>query len=183
MPTAPNPLNPDFPRAPGMPRINGLPTPRPSPVTPLNQVGLASGVPGRPPATPTPAGVGAPSPAPSGTAFPPAPPQGFPSAPAPAPAPPPSPVAPPGQPTAPGQPPAYPGQPVQSALGTVAPDASGRSMTTLSPEGAQKYQQMVVMKRKELGAVPKFAQMPGAPELPVQLGSSNFNPWTGRMFK
>jgi hypothetical protein len=52
-------------------------------------------------------------------------------------------------------------------------------MTTLSPEGQQKYKEAVVAKRKALGPVPKFAQMPGAPELPVELGKSAFNPWTG----
>ena len=60
---------------------------------------------------------------------------------------------------------------------------AGQSDVQLSPEGQQKYREAVVAVRKRLGPVPKFAQMPGAPEMPVELGGHNYNPWSGTFIK
>ncbi len=50
---------------------------------------------------------------------------------------------------------------------------------TPSPEGAAKYQEAVVAKRRKFGPHP-FAGDAGAPQPPVELGRRSINPFTGQ---
>lgn len=68
-----------------------------------------------------------------------------------------------------------PGTQVQTPYGTM--DSTGK--LNLSPEGQAKYKEAVVQRRKAFGPHP-FANMPGAPEMPINLGKPAFNPFSGR---
>jgi hypothetical protein len=74
-----------------------------------------------------------------------------------------------------------PGTQVQTPLGTVTADPSGSQTMALSPEGQQRYKEQKAALREKLGPMPKiFQNVPGLPEMPVELGGWNFNPFTGQ---
>lgn len=140
---------------------------------------------GRPPGTPTMAGQPGVQPASFNFPAPPAPaaaPPGRPpnpSAPAPLAPTTPTPTATPGGATVtvampPGggaAQPAAAARPTEVPLGGVAP--------ALSPANAQLYRETIVKARAALGPVPRIFRHPNLPELPVELGQPNFNPFTG----
>lgn len=153
-------------RAPGDPSMAGQPGVQPggfnfpAPPTP------AGGIPGRPtmPAVPTPAAPVPATPTPQ-TATPQAKSKqagaegGRPATGSPAPQP---------------QPAVAPlGVPVQSADGAAQPDLA------LTPEGDMRYRQAVLAGRDALGPIPRAFRHPTLPELPYELGSKNYNPFTG----
>lgn len=77
-----------------------------------------------------------------------------------------------------------PGTQVQTPYGTVEADPSGKQTTTLSPEGQQRYKEQKAALRQKLGPMPKvFQGLPGLPEFPIELGSWNYNPFTGQSGK
>jgi hypothetical protein len=170
MPTAPDPNSPymdgrvqaEFGREPGTPSSVGKPGPQaadfsfPAPPAP------ASAPPGRPAAPAQPA----PTPgAPALTAG---------AAPPTTPAP-----TTPMLPTAPGAAPMLP--PGTLSVNTVGADGTPHS--SITPEGDQRYRLAVVALREKLGPMPKVMRNPGAPELPVELGKWNYNPFTGQYSK
>jgi hypothetical protein len=74
-----------------------------------------------------------------------------------------------------------PGTTVQTPYGTVEQDAKdGTQRLALSPEGKQRYKEAKAKLRKKLGAMPGNLSAPGMPEFPIELGKSNYNPFTGR---
>lgn len=73
-----------------------------------------------------------------------------------------------------------PGAQVTTPVGTYTQDGTGSGAVALSPEGQQKYKESVVKLRKQMGPTPKAMSLPGAPEMPAQPGSHNYNPWTGQ---
>jgi hypothetical protein len=76
---------------------------------------------------------------------------------------------------------APPGAVVQTPFGTVEEDQTGNSKLALSPEGTQKYKETKAALRKKLGPMPASLTAPGMPELPIEVGQWNYNPFTGRM--
>lgn len=68
-----------------------------------------------------------------------------------------------------------PGTSVQTPYGVMGPDG----MLTPTPEGQQLYRQAMVKAQKDFGPHP-WAGDPSAPQPPVKLGRSNFNPFTGQ---
>lgn len=82
--------------------------------------------------------------------------------------------APPAQPAQPGaqaMPP--PGQKTQVGVG-----ADGSVTHTLTPEGDLAYRQSVLRLREQLGPIPRVFMHPNLPELPVEPGVFNYNPFT-----
>jgi hypothetical protein len=51
---------------------------------------------------------------------------------------------------------------------------------SITPEGAQRYRELVVRGREALGPLPNILRSPGMPELPFEPGKQNYNPFTGR---
>lgn len=75
-----------------------------------------------------------------------------------------------------------PGTSVQTPFGTARKDPqTGASKLTLSPEGQQKYREAKAKLRQKLGPLPGLLQNPGMPQLPVEVGQFNYNPFTGKM--
>ena len=74
-----------------------------------------------------------------------------------------------------------PGAIVQTPFGTVEQDDQGSNKLTLSPEGKARYKEAKASLRKKLGAMPESLSGPGMPEMPIELGQYNYNPFTGRM--
>lgn len=199
MPTRPDPNSPFLAsrlesefgvRAPGTPTTAGMPTPQTTGVSFPAPPSANTAPAGRPPTTTgTPAAPGA------APALPPPPPQagmvgpGTSAAPAPAPG---SSTAAPAAATPvigalPRQPSASElpvGAAIQTPMGTASRDAvTGEQSVALSPEGQQRYAAAVVAKREELGPVPSSMRHPTLPEMPVELGKWNFNPFTARWVK
>lgn len=89
------------------------------------------------------------------------------------------------QPAQPGQPAAAatvqqpaPGQKTQTSIG-----ADGMPSHTLTPEGDMAYRQNVLKLRDQLGPIPRVFLHPTLPELPVEPGMWNYNPFTGQFTK
>jgi hypothetical protein len=171
--------------APGTPTSAGKPGPQAADVTFPAPPGVAAAPPGRPTAPPTPAPVAPVPQAATPQAARPAPPAQAPqpqagaaagpstAAPAPASASAALPALTPG---------GVPG--VAGPLGVTSYDAStGGEQLALSPEGAQRYREAVVQARTALGPVPKIFRHPSLPEMPVELGRYNYNPFTGQFTK
>jgi len=58
--------------------------------------------------------------------------------------------------------------------------ALNQPQLTITPEGAQRYRESVVRTREALGPMPSIFRSPGMPEMPVEPGRQNYNPFTGR---
>jgi hypothetical protein len=165
MPTAPDPNSPFLParleatlgiNAPGTPGVAGNPTPQaagpmafPAPPAP------ATNFPGRPatPKAPTPL-VGVPT-ASKTTATPAQ-----------------------AKPATPTQGATAEAQTATAVPGPkLTPGADGSLAVT--PEGDMAYRQAVLAGRDRLGPIPKLFRHPTLPEVPFQLGTHNYNPFTG----
>jgi hypothetical protein len=182
MPTRPNPDSPFMDsrveaafglRGAGTPSSAGKPGVQPADVSFPAAPGVATAPPGRPaaPTVPQPAGVtppaapGAPAPAPA--AKPKA--EGTPSEP-----------AAPALPTAPGAAAVPPSSSAATPLGVTSRDPLGNVTTALSPEGGQRYREVAVQLRASLGPIPRVFRDPNLPEMPVEVGQWNYNPFTGQ---
>lgn len=190
MPSAPNPDSPFMDsrleatlgiRSPGGPSSAGKPGVQAGDVSFPAPPSPATAPPGRPSAPSGPAPIAAPAT----------------PTPAPAPA---QPAAPrqegasgtgatPTAPTADGAQQALNGLPVGAAVATplgvatTGPDGQ-QQLSSLSPEGAQRYREVAVQKRTELGPIPSVFRNPGVlPELPLEVGKWNYNPFTGQWVK
>lgn len=135
--------------------------------------GVASAPNGRPPQaqTPTPIMPTAPTPTATASTAPPAqqprqPAQGGAGAPA--------------APAAPGAA-AAPIAPAPSVVPT--PGAFNEPQLAITPEGAQRYREAVVRVRGQLGSLPRVFSHPSLPEMPVELGKWNWNPFTSMWAK
>jgi len=73
-----------------------------------------------------------------------------------------------------------PGAVVQTPFGTVEEDETGNSSLALNPEGTLKFKQAKAALRTKLGPMPASLSGPGMPEMPLELGQWNYNPFTGR---
>lgn len=181
MPTSPDPNSPFMAgrveaalgvRAPGGPSMTGKPTPQVGDVSFPAPPGVMSAPPGRPAA---PMG-----PAPAAAA-----PQGQPVQPKPA-------ALQAGQPTDPvaaAMPttpnaaalPPVPGASAATPLGVATRGADGQpQLSALTPEGAQRYRELVVQTRAALGPIPRVFRQTGLPEMPVEVGQWNYSPFTGQ---
>jgi hypothetical protein len=57
-------------------------------------------------------------------------------------------------------------------------------VTQLDAAGDAKYREAIVKKRQEMGPMPQvFRDIPGLPEMPVEIGQSSFNPFSGQFVK
>lgn len=72
--------------------------------------------------------------------------------------------------------------PGQKTIASVDP-TTGAVSHTLTPEGDMAYRQNVLKLRDQLGPIPKVFLHPNLPELPVEPGKWNFNPFTGQFTK
>jgi hypothetical protein len=73
-----------------------------------------------------------------------------------------------------------PGATVQTPWGQVVADEMGEPKLVLDEAGRAAY---TAAKSKAIlgyGTMPGFAQTPGAPPAPVEVGRANFNPFTGQ---
>lgn len=61
--------------------------------------------------------------------------------------------------------------------------ALNQPQLSLTPEGEQRYRQLVVRTREALGPMPNVFRMAGMPEMPVEPGRFNYNPFTGSWSK
>lgn len=184
MPTRPDPNSPFLPAraeavvdsTPGMPALAGKPSPQAADLSFPAPPAPASAPPGRPSTPPVPAPTAGPT-----TAQPPQP-------------------AKPAQPVQPQQPlgpgvvgaSASPPQPAQippgglgisTPLGVARRDERGEPRLDLSPEGDLRYREGIIRTRERLGPIPRVLRHPSLPQLPIQLGRWNYNPFTGQFQK
>lgn len=83
----------------------------------------------------------------------------------------------------PAQPGAAPVPPLgQKTVATIDP-STGAVSHTLTPEGDMAYRQNIVKLRNQLGPIPRVFVHPTLPELPVEPGQWNLNPFTGQFTK
>lgn len=159
MPTSPNAASPFLPerlqaefgpRQPGTPSTAGQPGAQAANITFPNPPAPASAPPGRPP------NGGTPAPTATGA----------------------QPVT--GQPASP--PVALPPEQPLAKAGDTAKAMGVPDQSLMAAEQARKqaYQEAVVSKREELGAVPSVFNHPSLPQLPIELGKPNFNPFTAK---
>ena len=188
MPSAPNADSPFMDsrlqatfgvKAPGSPSSAGKPGVQAADVSFPAPPAPASAPAGRPSATPTPTPIVAPPPPPqSGEMWPDA------HAKVAAPATPPQsgemrPDASGGQPTS--QAPAGMVPAVQPPVPSVVAGVTALNQPelVLTPEGAQRYRESVIRTREALGPMPNVFRNAGMPEMPVEPGRPNYNPFTG----
>jgi hypothetical protein len=81
-------------------------------------------------------------------------------------------------PEAQAQQPVAPAPPAPSVVPSVT--ALNQPQLALTPEGEQRYRESVVRLRESLGPMPNIFRMAGMPEMPVEPGKQNYNPFTGR---
>lgn len=60
---------------------------------------------------------------------------------------------------------------------------TGTTREVMTPEGDARYRAAHVALREKLGPIPKSFRNPGLPEMPVELGKWNYNPFTGQFLK
>lgn len=72
------------------------------------------------------------------------------------------------------------GQQIMTPWGPVIGDEAGRPKLVLDENGRAAYQQAKVSTLQRYGAIPGWAQTPGAQPPPVEVGRANFNPFTGQ---
>ena len=58
--------------------------------------------------------------------------------------------------------------------------ALNQPQLAITPEGAQRYREAVIRTREALGPLPSIFRSHGMPEMPVEPGRQNYNPFTGR---
>lgn len=76
------------------------------------------------------------------------------------------------------------GAAVATPLGVASTGPDGQQqLSSLTPEGAQRYREVVVQKRAELGPIPGIFRNPALGEMPVEVGRWNYNPFTGSWVK
>ena len=161
MPTAPDPNSPFLParleatlgvNAPGTPGVAGNPSPQAAGMQFPAPPAPATNFPGRP-TTPKAATPTAAVPTASKT------------------------TAPPPQAKQPGGTQGAEGQPaVAVPAPRLVPGADGS--LAITPEGDMAYRQAVLAGRDRLGPIPKLFRHPTLPEVPFELGTHNFNPFT-----
>lgn len=155
-------------RVPGTPTSAGKPGAQAADLSFPAPPAPASAPAGRPPATPSPAPATPAAPATPGAA----------------PARPAAPQAQPGAAAAPTQPGAAVPPAGPPVLGTPAGvDAQGNQQFALSPDGDMRFRQAMVQRRADLGPLPRVFRHPSLPEMPVELGHANYNPFTGTWVK